>query len=243
MNDSPKKRKPPRSRHTGFEVANEELEIEESNENTFQLLEVDDHIEETEDDKEESISELKGQIEELEKKIQEFREPLDAEKDKTRELEIKLSDTEKVVIELTTRCQGYEKKYFGLNKFKDGKSIAFYTGFTCGEVFDALYDFCDPGEDGENIRYWHSSSTSQDTTVVSENDCEFIESIPKPGRRRLLHLKKERFITLCRLRQGFGEEHLAHLYGVSQARISRVIITWVNVLYLRLKDVPMWPSR
>ena len=55
--------------------------------------------------------------------------------------------------------------------------MAFYTGSTSGEVFDALYDFCDPGEDGENIRYWHSSSTNQDTTVVSENYCECIESI------------------------------------------------------------------
>ena len=117
--------------------------------------------------------------------------------------------------------------------------MAFYTGFPSVELFDAVCDFCDPGEDGENIRYWHSSSTNQNTTVV----CEPIESVPKPGRRRLLHPKEELFITLCRLRQGFGEEHLAHLYGVSQAKISRVIITWVNFLYLKFKDVPMSPSR
>ena len=80
---------------------------------------------------------------------------------------------------------------------------------------------------------------NQNTTVV----CEPIESVPKPGRRRLLHPKEELFITLCRSRQGFGEEHLAHLYGVSQATISRIIITWVNFLYLKFKDVPMWPSR
>ena len=40
--------------------------------------------------------------------------------------------------------------------------------------------FCDSGEDGENIRYWHSSSTGQDTTVRSKND-EYLESFPKPG--------------------------------------------------------------
>ena len=51
--------------------------------------------------------------------------------------------------------------------------------------------------------------------------------------------KQAEFITLCRLRQGFAEEHLAHLYGVSQPIISKIIITWVNLLYLKLKDVPM----
>ena len=45
-----KKQKPSKSRHAGSNFANEELEIEESNENnnyfdnTFQVLEVDDHI-------------------------------------------------------------------------------------------------------------------------------------------------------------------------------------------------------
>ncbi|XP_068671614.1 uncharacterized protein [Montipora foliosa] len=46
-----------------------------------------------------------------------------------------------------------------------------------------------------------------------------------------------------RLRQGFAEDHLAYLYGISQATVSRIVITWVNLLYLRLKDIPLWPSR
>ena len=58
--------------------------------------------------------------------------------------------------------------------------MGFYTGFADGEIFDALYNFCDSGEDGENIRYRHSSSTGQDTTVRSKND-EYLESFPKPG--------------------------------------------------------------
>ena len=61
--------------------------------------------------------------------------------------------------------------------------MGFYTGFANGEIFDALYNFCDPGENGENIRYWHSSSTDQDRTVLSESD-EDLESFPKAGRPR-----------------------------------------------------------
>ena len=120
---------------------------------------------------------------------------------------------ETTTVNLTTRCGNFEKKSFSLNRFKNDKSMGFYTEFTNGEIFDALYYFFDSGEDGENVRYWHSSSTDQDTTVLSEND-EYLESFPKPYRPRLPHPKEELFITLCRLRQGFPEEHLAHLYGV-----------------------------
>ena len=103
------------------------------------------------------------------------------------------------------------------------------------KLFDALYEFCNPGEHGENISYWHSATTSEGS--ISS------DSSTKQGRPRILHPKEELFITLCRLRQGFPEEHLSHLYGVSQSTISRIIVTWVNFLYLKLKDVPMWPSR
>ena len=181
------------------------------------------------------MSELKKEMEELKTKLQE-------EQAKTNALLIELEEIKQQLVNLTTRCENFEKKSLSLNRFQNGKAMGFYTGFADVEIFDALYNFCDSGEEGENIRYWHSSSTDPDTTVLREND-EYVESFPKRGRPRLLHPKEELFITLCRLRQGFPEEHLAHLYGVSQTTISRIIITWVNLLYLRLKDIPMWPSR
>ena len=176
---------------------------------TSEVLEVHDRG--TQD---ESMSELKKEIEELKNKLQE-------EKEKTNALVIQLNEMKQQLVHLTTRWDNFEKKSFPLNWFKNDKSMGFYTGF-----YNALYNFCDSGEDGENIRYWHSSSTDQDMTVLREND-EHLESFPKPGRPRLLHPTEELFITLCRLRQGFPEEHLAYLYGVSQTTctISRIIIT------------------
>ena len=56
------------------------------------------------------------------------------------------------LVNLTTRCGNFEKKSFSLNRFKNDKSMGFYTGFADGEIFDALYNFFDSGEDGENIR-------------------------------------------------------------------------------------------
>ena len=79
--------------------------------------------------------------------------------------------------------------------------------------------------------------------MQTKDEDETIELTPKQGRPRLLHPKEELFIVLCRLRQGFPEENLSHLYGITQATISRLIITWVNFMYVRFKDISMWPSR
>ena len=48
---------------------------------------------------------------------------------------------------------------------------------------------------------------------------------------------------MCRLRQGLPEEHLAHLFKVSLPTVSRVFITWLNFMYLRLGQINIWPSR
>lgn len=65
----------------------------------------------------------------------------------------------------------------------------------------------------------------------------------KKGRPRYLRPIDEYFLVLCRLRQGFAEEHLGDLFHVSTATVSRTVITWVNFMYLRLGIVNIWPSR
>ena len=105
------------------------------------MLEVDDRG--TQD---ESMSELKQEIEELKNNLQE-------EKEKTNALVIQLNEMKQQLVNLTTRCGNFEKKSLSLNRFKNDKSMGFYTGFANGGIFDALYNFFDSGEDGENIRY------------------------------------------------------------------------------------------
>ena len=55
-------------------------------------------------------------------------------------------------------------------------------------------------------------------------------------------LKEQLFITLARLRRGLDEELLADVTLTSQPTISRLLITWINFLYLRLGSLPTWPS-
>ena len=44
-----------------------------------------------------------------------------------------------------------------------------------------------------------------------------------------------------RLRLGQFEQDLAYRFGVSQSTISRIVITWINLLYLQFQQIPLWP--
>ena len=51
---------------------------------------------------------------------------------------------------------------------------------------------------------------------------------------------EELFVTLIRLRLGLMEKDLAFCFEISQ---SRIIITWINFLYMQMKEIPLWPPR
>ena len=51
------------------------------------------------------------------------------------------------------------------------------------------------------------------------------------------------FLTLVRLCLGLLEQDLADRFSASQSTVSRITCTWINFLYLKLKQIPMWPSR
>ena len=62
-------------------------------------------------------------------------------------------------------------------------------------------------------------------------------------RRRSLEPREEFFLVLCRLRRGFAEKHLAHLFGISRLTVSRTFLSWLNYMYLKFCQVSIWPNR
>ena len=63
-----------------------------------------------------------------------------------------------------------------------------------------------------------------ETTTISVTDPEYYEREPElsvgPGRPRTLNAKEEFFLVMFRLRQGFAERHLGHLFDISQSTVS-----------------------
>ena len=57
--------------------------------------------------------------------------------------------------------------------------------------------------------------------------------------QQLFLLKMNFFLVLIRLRLGLMEQDLADRFEISQSTVSRIIITWINFLFLKLKEIPI----
>ena len=165
--------------------------------------------------------------------ISELQEKLSALHAKNEELEDLVLKLKKKVADLEQKYEQLEEQLFSLKNIGSNDSlVAFYTGFPNYQTMMALYDYLDPGARGENIKYW-----------LSGKDTSGSAKAVKQGRPRSLKPVDEFFLALCRLRQGFAELHLAHLFNVSQPTVSRVFISWINYMYLKLGHINIWPSR
>lgn len=100
-----------------------------------------------------------------------------------------------------------------------------------------------------------SNSKSNQNTKPNDTDLEFnlqrkIEDMEqellKPQQENTYKertpTKTQIIFWLCRLRRGFSECHLAHLYGVAQSTIRRLFVPSFNFMYLKFGQVCIWPS-
>lgn len=125
-----------------------------------------------------------------------------------------------------------EKAQFRLcNITDDDSKVTFYTGFPSFSTLNAFFIFLGPAV--HNLKY---SKTQEQIDTVSG-----IEK--KRLRPRALPPIEELFMTLIRLRLGLLEQDLAYRFNMSQSTVSRIVCTWINFQYLKLKELPLWPPR
>ena len=138
------------------------------------------------------------------------------------------------------RIESLQNQVFTIERFQSSDaSIHFYTGFPNWKVFMSVFRYLNPGDMGENISYWLSSRKNVSASVYEE----VAANGSKKGRSRSLRPIDEYFLVMCRLRQGFPEEHLSHLFDISTSTVSRIFISWINFMYLRLGQLNIWPTR
>lgn len=80
-------------------------------------------------------------------------------------LEQKCADLEKKVSDLEDKYQALQSNVFSLSRFTSDEAMLFYTGFPNYKAFLASFEYLDPGDNGENIRYWLSG----DNEIPSEH--------------------------------------------------------------------------
>ena len=196
-------------------------------------LETSDH-----EIQEESLESLKMQLLHAQKEIACLNEDLSNLKSRLAKTEAELVNSEKELKRLSQENNDLKSRTFCIHNLSDNDSISFYTGFPNLETFKATLSYLNPGENGENIRYWRSIDVKVDDERKSkQRDCN------KPGQRRTLQPEEAFFLVLCRLRQGFNEKHLAFLFGISQPTVSRIFVSWINFMFFRFGNINIWPSR
>ena len=109
------------------------------------------------------------------------------------------------------------------------KLVRFYTGFEDYNTLMICYNFL--GRSVHHLQYWKGGEMGQREMKETR------------GAPRLLSPENEFFLVLCRLRLGLFEQDLAFRFGILQATVSRIFITWVNALYSKFKEVSIWPTR
>ena len=153
--------------------------------------------------------------------ISELQEKLSAVTVKNEELEEIVLKLKRQIVDLEQKYEQLEEQLFSFKNTSSNDSlIAFYTGLPNRQTMMALYDYLDPGARGENINYW-----------LSGEDVAGTAKPIKQERPRSLKPVDEFFLSLCGLRQGFAELHLAHLFNVSQPTVSRIFISWIDYMY------------
>ena len=152
------------------------------------------------------------------------------------EMNQQLIDLKSKLEKANQHIQSLQKQMFTVDRFRgDDSSIKFYTGFPNWDTFDAVFKYLNPGNEGKNISYWVSKLNLNVSAGVYEGEND--ELIRKRGTSRSLRPVDEFFAVMYRLRQGFAEEHLAHLFQVSLSTISRIF------MYLKLGQINIWPTR
>ena len=142
-------------------------------------------------------------------------------------------ELQKEVFELKNILEGTENKLsralFRLENIKDDNNlIKFYTGFTDYKILMAFYNEV-LESDALFMRQWSGQRSK----------CEY-EDV-KVGPSYKFPLKEQFFMTLVRVKLELLELDIATRFGISQASVSRITNTWINLMYHNLKSIETFP--
>ena len=115
--------------------------------------------------------------------------------------------------------------------------IHFYPGFQNASSYREFMTFvlCH----AENMSYW--SRNRHGNLLDGDEDSTQTANVSTGHTNIALSKEDELFLTLARLRLGLPLQHIANLFNISIATVSRVFTTsWINLLYFVLGSINFW---
>ena len=126
---------------------------------------------------------------------------------------------------------------FSIDKIKDDNAaVSFYTGFPSYEALISFYTYIELKL--SKMQYWKGENLVKESQPYQLDDNK-----SKPGPSRKLTFLDEFLLVLMRLKAGLFVQDLADRFGISASLVSRICITWINLLYHELKDLFPFPTQ
>ena len=152
-------------------------------------------------------------------------------------LQLKLADFEEKLAEMEKENEILLGCQFSLDKIEDDNSaFLFHTGFPCYEAMISFFKYLEPKL--AEMKYWKGEHLVRERQPYQED-----ENKNKPGPSRKLTFLDEFLLALKRLKAGLFAMDLADRFGVSTSLVSRMCITWINLLYFELRPFPFSITR
>ncbi|XP_065186055.1 uncharacterized protein LOC135816882 [Sycon ciliatum] len=160
-----------------------------------------------------------------------------------KKLQDKLELADAKLEELQTRYDALEQeKYFSnpthpsamsYDRIKqDHHLVNYYSGFSSALMFMACFNFLHQA--AQSMRLWKGSASAPE-----DRSQEGQKRGPKPK----LSLVDQFLLVTMRLRLGLGEVDLAFRFEISQSTVSRLVTSWVSLMYHKFKQLPVWLPR
>ena len=135
------------------------------------------------------------------------------------------------IAELKVKVEVLTAEKFCLQRFAgNDDDIRFYTGFPSYATLCSFYEYLGPAVN--QLNYWGSDFNSDRPAGTD-----------KRGPSRKVQPIDELFITLYRLHCNSLEKDIGDRFTLHPSTVSRIVITWINFLYFKLKQLPIWASK
>ena len=155
-------------------------------------------------------------------------------------LELKLGDCEEELTKVKNENELLLGRQFSIDKIKDDDSaILFYTGFPSYQALINFYKFIEPKLG--KMQYWKGEQFVKESQPYQED-----ENRKKHGPSWKLTFLDEFllvFLLVLRLKAGLFVQDLADRFGISISFVSRICITWINLLYFELQSIFPFPTQ
>ena len=173
------------------------------------------------------LTETERKLADAERKLAQTEKKLMETERKLAEAQVKLSDTANKLVAVEKKLND---SLFSLGNIKhDNSLVKFYTGIPCYNTLLAFFEEI-LKHDASLMRQWSGRRSASD----------YGDS--KVGVSCSLSLEEQLFLTLVRLRLGLLERDIAFRFQISQATVSRITCTWINLMYHSFKSIETFPS-